>query len=63
MHMMEEFFFVRNRVADLAANPEKESEKLLFDFLDTRKRMLGLKAEKMRSDVYGKHVLKQVKVY
>lgn len=63
MLMMEEFFFVRHRAADLAANPEKESEKLLSDFLNTKKRMLGLKAEKMRSDVYGVHVLKQVKVY
>ena len=64
MRMMEEFFFVKHLTTDLvAANPEKESEKLLSDFLNTKKRMLGLKAEKMRSDVYGVHVLKQVKVY
>lgn len=63
MHMMNEFFFVKHQIADLETNPEEESKKLLSNFLDTRKRVLGLKVEEMHSDVYGKHVLKTVKVY
>lgn len=61
-HIMGEFF-IRHRIVDLEANQEKELEKLSSDFLDTKKRLSRLKAEEMRSDVYGKHVLKRVKIY